>query len=181
MAKKRKRQQNRFLPFFIILMLAAVVLLYKFDKLPLGLPNGGAETTADGTVNKTITMTIPDSAHLRVEYSYRISGTIGTAVNLTNIATIEGYSAAIDQDDASLKLNIQQSNAGAVLVGVKIVKVDKENYNIVLEGAVFKLEQWNGTEYVKVNEFTTDVDGTFSTGELLMNTAYRLIEVKSPY
>ncbi|MBR2907168.1 MAG: MBL fold metallo-hydrolase [Clostridia bacterium] len=51
MAKKRKRQQNRFLPFFIILMLAAVVLLYKFDKLPLGLPNGDAETTADGSPN----------------------------------------------------------------------------------------------------------------------------------
>lgn len=45
MAKKRKHQHNRFLPFFVILLLAALVLLYKFDQIPW-IPSGGdGETT----------------------------------------------------------------------------------------------------------------------------------------
>lgn len=135
----------------------------------------------DEKISKNFEMVVPDSTRLIVEYSYRITGKIGTQLEVINNASIKGYSTSIDEDDYVYNIRIQQSTAGAILVGVKIVKVDAENFGYKLEGAVFRLEKWNGTDYETVREFETDLNGVVNTGELSTNVAYRFIETSSPY
>lgn len=138
------------------------------------------ETETDGVVYKTITMTVPDSTPLLVEYSYRVTGKVNASVTLSNTATLEGQGSSLDDDDYEYKVTIEDSNATAILKGVKIVKVDAENYSLHLKNASFDLEKWNGSEYVWIETFTTDEDGTISTGELATDVAYRLIETDAP-
>lgn len=142
---------------------------------------------ADGTNSSTLTLTVPDSKPLIILYSYKTSGS--AAVDLRNTATVEGQGGTSDSDEHHMDVQIQESNASAVLVGVNVYKVDSKNYAVHLNGAEFKLEKWNGTGWVEVNSFTTgnQLDngvvvnqGFFNTGKLDDNTAYRLTETKAP-
>ncbi len=140
-----------------------------------------SETDANNQVIKKFELVVPDSEKIVAEYNYRISGSEGTDVSIFNTASIKGYQSTDNKDDVRFQLNIQESVAGAVLVGVKLIKVDSENYLITLEGAVFALDEWIDGQYVEIKRFNTNGDGTLSTGELKTNVAYQFREVESPY
>ena len=69
-----------------------------------------------------------------------------------------------------------------------LVKRDSQNAALFLEGAVYKLEKYNGTKWVTVGEnYTTDKNGVVQLGEeingkivMKYNYAYRLTEIKAP-
>lgn len=62
MAKKRARRNNRFLPFFVILMILALFLLYHFDLIPTA--DGGETTEASDSTsgNGTVTPSAPEAS-----------------------------------------------------------------------------------------------------------------------
>ena len=141
------------------------------------------ETAGSELYQKVITMTIPDDMPLRVEYSYMITGKLGTEVKLSNTASIEGLGQTEDYEEDKISVSIQESNAGAMLVGVTITKVDASNYALHLTGATFRLEKWDATQQKYVDagvSLKTDEKGKASTGELEYNVAYRLIETAAP-
>ena len=93
------------------------------------------DVVVDGKLQKTFSMTVPDSTHIRVEYKYYLTGTTNTNVQLTNEAVIAGASDSVDEEENRIEVTIKESNAGAAVVGVTLKKVDEENYNILLQGA----------------------------------------------
>ena len=50
----------------------------------------------------------------------------------------------------------------------------------VLPGAEFRLEKYDGTSWVKVDEYTTNTSGNVTLGSLDVNTFYRLKETQAP-
>lgn len=65
---------------------------------------------------------------------------------------------------------------------VELTKVDQDDQNLVLEGAVFKLQIHNGTEFIDVTgqaEFTTDTDGKIQLPNLKPGS-YQFVETKAP-
>ncbi|WP_054956533.1 collagen binding domain-containing protein [Paenibacillus dakarensis] len=65
---------------------------------------------------------------------------------------------------------------------VELTKVDQDDQNVVLEGAVFKLQIHNGTEFIDVPdpaEFTTDTDGKIQLHNLKPGS-YQFVETKAP-
>lgn len=149
------------------------------------------DTSEDGKVTRTFTMTIPDSTPLTVSYTYKMSGT-GRVSDFKNTATVEGVGNESSSDDNTMEITVQKSVAEAQLVGVNVYKVDSKNYSLHLDGAKFKLEKWDGDEkdWVLVNSYETatapdagtdkNKQGTFNTGALTANTAYKLTETEAP-
>ncbi len=144
------------------------------------------DTLQTGQVTHTITMTVPDSTHLKIDYSYNMSGK-GVLEEVTNTATVEGSGSESDSSETKTKITVQESGAGATLEGINIQKVDGSNVLIHLTGAEFKLEKWDGFKWVQVTGpkeetglYVTNEEGKFNTGKLAANTAYRLTETKAP-
>lgn len=136
-----------------------------------------------GTVTITISMRIPDSMPLRVVYEYRVTGPSGTKFNLSNSAMIlEGSQTHIDEHENIMNVTIEQSTATAQLEGFTLTKVDAENFSIMLFGAEFKLQKWDGNAYVDVTggNYTTGTDGSITVNGLEDDVAYRLVETKAP-
>ena len=139
--------------------------------------------TKAGKNDYLATFIIPDGVHLEISYEYRFSGK-GRITDLSNTAYVEGSTGDTDDDDVQMNILIQDADAGAVVVGVNVYKVDSGNYSVHLGGAKFTLEKWTENGWVKVSPadgFVTDNDtGMFNTGELENNVAYRLTETEPP-
>lgn len=132
-----------------------------------------------GKVSHTIVMTVPDSTPIEVKYDYKMSGE-GRLSDLTNTATLEGSGGSTSEAEDLYDVAVQQSGAGATVVGVNVYKVDSQNYAVHLNGAKFKLEKWNGTAWDSVKIYETGEDGKFNTGALDYYVAYRLTETEAP-
>lgn len=52
--------------------------------------------------------------------------------------------------------------------------------NNVLAGATFRLEKYDGTQWVKVKDYTTSDNGNTTIGGLDIDTLYRLLETQAP-
>ena len=137
----------------------------------------------------SLSIQIPDSQALIVEYEYTVSGSNGTTVyGISNSATLEGVSEASNGDKVEANVKIVDSDAEANLNGVILRKVDADNNGIILPGAEFELYVWNSQEYVPVldtnsgttKRFITNSKGEFEMTKLAYNTAYKLVEVKAP-
>ena len=137
------------------------------------------ETSEGGYAEYTIYFTIPDSRKLTIEYAYKLTG--NGNINVVNGVVVEGITSGGGSTEYSMDIAVQDSSASAVLVGVNVYKVDSQNYSIHLEGAEFTLQGWNGSEWVDIQTYTTAAEtGSFNTGALTDNKAYRLLETKPP-
>ncbi len=134
----------------------------------------------------TLEIIIPDSTPLLVEYQYKISSTVGWERQLTNIASLKGYTTSGSESKDQLHIKVTESSAGANIQGVSIYKVDEDNNSVALQGAEFKLYRYdrNSGNYVSVPDedtvYTAGFDGLLSLENLSYNTAYKLEEVKAP-
>lgn len=146
--------------------------------------------TSYGTTTSTYTLLIevPDNTPLIVEYKYKVNSNLKYQINLNNTVSLEGKIDNSYESKDFVTIKISESSAGAEIDGVVICKVDKDNNAITLPGAKFKLYRWdnNKNEYVIVKNkdegdvFTTDENGEIKLSKLDYNTAYKLVEEKSP-
>ena len=141
---------------------------------------------------------LPDGYAMLLSYTYELESNIDTVYPnwwsygywkgvVTNTASLEGTS----YKSAEYKDKHEYSNAGAG-GGVyrdhalTIKKVESGKYYNVLPGAEFKLQQYDGTQFVDVEgkTYTTNEKGQFtiekSGADYLTNTLYRLVEITPP-
>ena len=104
---------------------------------------------------KGITFTFENTAKLNGKWSYEDSN--------TKFTSSSGASAGIDFNSNRLTI-VKYSGTP-----------DK-----VLPGAEFSLEKYDGTSWVKVDEYTTNTSGNVTLGSLDVNTFYRLKETQAP-
>ena len=62
---------------------------------------------------------------------------------------------------------------------VQLTKFDKDKGNIKLQGATFELQKYDGSAYVKVGTYTTDLNGQF-TQDKLDPGKYQFVEIAAP-
>lgn len=145
-------------------------------------------TSSDGKVTRTIKMTIPDGKALKVEYSYKMSGS-GKVSDLSNTATVSGIDSGSDSSNKELEMEIDNTSFGVTLSGVSVYKKDSQNFSLILKGAEFKLEKynknnstWETVQDSNGNDLscTTGENGMFKIENVDNNTAYRLTETKEP-
>lgn len=191
-------------------LLPDTVKLYKATKQEDGtLVKGDLITTWSWTVTtgevswdanyglSTITSdNIPDSTPLILEYDYQIQTDIPSSwessgnINISNSARLEGTTYKDDESQNDTKWTVQDSSAGVTTERrYTIYKVSKGDYGKVLQGAEFKLQKYNGSEYEDTDKiYTTDKDGMITVKwqkeendyQYETNTLYRLIEAKAP-
>lgn len=141
---------------------------------------------------------LPDGYAMLLSYTYELESNIDTVYPnwrsygyqkgvVTNTASLEGTS----YKSAEYRDKYEYSNAGAG-GGVyrdhalTIKKVESGKYYNVLPGAEFKLQQYDGTQFVDVEgkTYTTNEKGQFtiekSGADYLTNTLYRLVEIIPP-
>lgn len=141
---------------------------------------------------------LPDGYAMLLSYTYELESNIDTVYPnwrsygyrkgvVTNTASLEGTS----YKSAEYRDKYEYSNAGAG-GGVyrdhalTIKKVESGKYYNVLPGAEFKLQQYDGTQFVDVEGkiYTTNEKGQFtiekSGADYLTNTLYRLVEIIPP-
>lgn len=141
---------------------------------------------------------LPDGYAMLLSYTYELESNIDTVYPnwrsygyqkgvVTNTASLEGTS----YKSAEYRDKYEYSNAGAG-GGVyrdhalTIKKVESGKYYNVLPGAEFKLQQYDGTQFVDVEgkTYTTNEKGQFtiekSGADYLTNMLYRLVEIIPP-
>ena len=109
---------------------------------------------------------------------------------ISNTAVVSGEANKKWTSTVSTQLKDQGSDviANTESTMLTLVKRDSQNAALFLEGAVYKLEKYNGTKWVTVGEnYTTDKNGVVQLGEeingkivMKYNYAYRLTEIKAP-
>lgn len=99
------------------------------------------------TNNFKLEMTIPDGMALYIEYEYEIYPKVDN-VSLTNKVSLHGIENAEDENQFEWK----ESGSSAVVDKnnmIQIIKVDSENYNILLNGAKFDLYEYGNKNPIK--------------------------------
>lgn len=143
--------------------------------------NTAGENTSWYQVVNDLTFTVPDNAHLIIEYTYKISGTPGQGTTIQNTASLHEVSQEGSSSD-NLWFVVQDSDATANLGSVNIHKVASTNYNIDLAGATFELYKYDAVSNEwHFDQITTSTgDGGLELKDLTINQAYYLIETKAP-
>lgn len=161
------------------------------------------EQKGDGNRANTLTVTVPDSTPLVIAYTYQYSGVLGSSVDISNTASMEGVSTSGDK----VNVAVHQSSAGSKRSIITVTKADSGNQNIALKGAKFDLYRWDKDKKQYVNVFdenshlVTGNDGklmfstskteqtqpcsgasgtTCSSASVKYNTAYMLKEFEAP-
>ncbi|MCD8073993.1 MAG: Cna B-type domain-containing protein, partial [Lachnospiraceae bacterium] len=152
-----------------------------------------------------LTVEVPDEEYYKLTYSYvltysdeaeeQISSADGLSLDVTNTVKIDGLGSMGNStsDTTEIEASGSQASASKGYANITLYKRDSENELLMLEGAEFELERYDGTSWVSVkNEdsstFITDEDGKVQLGDKLdestyrisYNFLYRLREVKAP-
>lgn len=114
--------------------------------------------------------------HYRVDTTHLVANNTYTFKNkakLNDHWTYEDKNTSFtSSSDASANINYNNSR-------LTIVKYSGTTNN-VLAGATFSLEKYDGTQWVKVKDYTTSDNGNATIGGLDSDTLYRLLETAAP-
>lgn len=153
--------------------------------------------TASLGEGNTLTIAIPCDVPVTITYTASVNAPPGQSVSFSNEAYWETYTPS---SGTSVKQDNYSYNAGGIVgsgnnITLKIIKKDKYNLSLGLEGAVFQLRKCtrndNGTITEDTdkswNNRTTDSNGEIQFGEgtkdnpaMDYNTLYRVTEVTAP-
>lgn len=125
---------------------------------------------------------VPDGKALVLVFHYRVD-TTNLVANKTytfkNLAELNDHWKYEDQNTSfssdssgSAEINFHSNR-------LTIVKYSGTQNN-VLSGATFRLEKYDGAQWVKVKDYTTSANGNETIGALDINTYYRLKETAAP-
>ena len=165
------------------------VKLYRYDaRKPDGI--GGLVPVSDYVMKydadqHKMVLTIPDELGCILIYEYTIDAGNVETPSVTNKAELYGnYSST-----TSTSLQDISSSANVSRKRFEIYKVDSSNYSVLLDGAQFKLESWDGETWKEEGIYTAK-DGYLDLGEamstqesekeLAYEKLYRVTEEKAP-
>jgi LPXTG-motif cell wall-anchored protein len=128
--------------------------------------------------------------YMEYTYLFEFANTKNLEGTLTNEAYVEGQESDVWEDSTNTAFvqEFSSSTARTDNTKLQLVKVEKGNYAKVLEGAVYRLEMWDGSKWTYINRFTTDSNGVVELGEqngqgeyfIRYNYLYRLEELTAP-
>lgn len=146
-----------------------------------------SSTDSEKKYKNTLTVQIPDSKSLIIEYKYKITGKESKfSGTLSNTAKLEGISGKNSSNSTVNSFEIKSSDAGAHNEGIMLYKVDSNNYGKYLNGAEFDLYQYTNDGWQKVNtnpyesKKVSGIDGVVVFDEIQTGIAYKLVETKAP-
>ena len=136
-----------------------------------------------------ITMKLPDSTPLKITYNYGvICDKLDAYKSLKNSASISGVVSKPEDSIKEVGFNIQEIHATGATGGLEFIKVDSENYALILKDVEFELYYYKDGEYTlakdedgNVVKYTPDpVLGKIVVNNVPFNTACYLKETKTP-
>ena len=158
-----------------------------------------SSASGDKRVNG-LTITVPDSTALLIEYSYKVVGQQNATVQVSNNVTMKGKTSGV----SGQSVKVTESHGDAQITKMSFYKADSKDPSNRLEGAFFDLYKWDGTDWVRLCEgLRTDSKGaiTFSAAKdsgnkeceenpnevcgissatIRLNEAYKLVETQAP-
>lgn len=159
---------------------------YDDDKAPVTKETYYSKTNKDSNQIKAWTK-VPDGTALVLVFHYRVDTNnlvANTTFTFKNTATLNGKWEYVEQST-----NFTSSSSGTAGIDfntnrLTIVKYSSTQSN-VLPGAKFKLQKYDGKNWVTVtnngkDEIETNASGNATLGALDVNTLYRLLETKAP-
>ena len=159
---------------------------YDDDKAPVTTSTYYSKTNKDSNQIKAWTM-VPDGTALVLVFHYRVDTNnlvANTTFTFKNTATLNGKWEYVEQST-----NFTSSSSGTAGIDfntnrLTIVKYSGTQSN-VLPGAKFKLQKYDGKNWVNVTingkaEIETNDSGNATLGALDVDTLYRLLETKAP-
>lgn len=159
---------------------------YDDDKAPVTQETYYSKTNKDSKQIKAWTK-VPDGTALVLVFHYRVDTNnlvANTTFTFKNTATLNGKWEYVEQST-----NFTSSSSGTAGIDfntnrLTIVKYSGTQSN-VLPGAKFKLQKYDGKNWVTVtnngkDEIETNASGNATLGALDVNTLYRLLETKAP-
>lgn len=152
---------------------------------------GGSYDTSTLTIEN-----LPDGIPMILEYDYQFQTDIPedyhtmSMMQVKNSAELEGTGYKDDKTQGDVKWDKQETSGEVSAEKIYLLyKVSKGNFGDTLQGAVFKLQKYNGTDYEDTDTtYTTDADGKIrirwqkssSDVQYEKNTLYRLVETQAP-
>lgn len=146
-----------------------------------------------GTMNKTISATVPDNTALILVYTYEISVRNGGGsgwINISNSVSVAGDTSYGDNTNTSGSWEASEVSGGATSASTYTIhKVLKGNYNIVLPGAEFTIYTYADNAPLMDGEGNIVTLVTDENGALRVNTSlgyfeedvvYYIVETKAP-
>ena len=158
-----------------------------------------SSASGDKRVNG-LTITVPDSTALLIEYSYKVVGQQNATVQVSNNVTMKGKTSGV----SGQSVKVTESHGDAQITKMSFYKADSKDPSNRLEGAFFDLYKWDGTDWVRLCKgLRTDSKGaiTFSAAKdsgnkeceenpnevcgissatIRLNEAYKLVETQAP-
>lgn len=137
--------------------------------------------TQNYSTEGTLTLKVPDSKALIVEYKVRVFGEANDTLRILNQAHLEGIDSANASTETETKIVQTEATASGSKDSVTLIKID-DTTSAKLEGAEFELYEVsndydNGT---KIGDGSTDSEGKLIFEKLKYNTVYYYQEVKAP-
>ncbi len=180
--------------------------LYKYENEEWVLCNEDILSSALSVYNYQayLTVEVPDGAYYKLTYSYKLTfadwaETLlkdpDNSFSVTNSVKVEGLGSLGNSDSTSSQIEEGGSSAEAKknYANITLYKRDSSNTTIMLEGAEFTLERFDGVAWETIyngdtDTFVTDSSGSVPLGDKLndgsylisYNYLYRLRETKAP-
>ena len=151
------------------------------------------QVESDAGTCTRLTLNVPDSTYLKVEYEVIPDGNPGDEVSLSNTAELTGVTEGSATDKQTWTVKNAAASAGGNGYGITMTKYDAQQVGATLAGAEFTLYSVNveqaetvGMENARMpfQTATTNANGkiSFGTSAAAMNSCvlYQLVETKAP-
>ena len=129
----------------------------------------------------TITVSVPDSTAILVEYQYTVTGIEGGGFTVDNSATLTSESSTTDQDsnqESDTWHNSETSGGVTSGSGITIYKVEADNYGTAVPNAKFELYKYDTTagKWVQVTYDDFQYGYNVSTGDYAVNSGDSIMD-----
>lgn len=125
---------------------------------------------------------VPDGKALVLVFHYRVDAknlVANKTFTFKNIAELNDHWKYEDQNTS-----FSSNSSGTADINFNSNRLTIVKYSgttsTVLSGATFRLEKYDGTQWVKVKDYTTSDNGNATIGGLDSDTLYRLLETQAP-
>lgn len=132
--------------------------------------------------NGVLTLTVPDSKALLVEYSVNVAGEKGDKLTIKNSAYLKNIESSNTSVDQEITIVESESTIRGDKTSITLEKIDDQT-STPLEGAKFELHKINLdniSEDTVVDTKTTSSNGKVEFKDLLLNELYYYIEIEAP-
>ena len=151
------------------------------------------QVESDAGTCTRLTLNVPDSTYLKVEYEVIPDGNPGDEVSLSNTAVLTGVTEGSATDEQTWTVKNAAASAGGNGYGITMTKYDAQQVGATLAGAEFTLYSVDvgqaetvGVEKARMpfQTATSDANGkiSFGTSDKAMENCvlYQLVETKAP-